>query len=282
MGQQASSFQVSSTCRFGRIYGILTAEEIKRVEDNVDSIDKCWLNRSMCNPRVPFWTLGAVTYLEGCDNITQYHRHRKALNPVLKKTFSWFYDIVERRMSEELGDLVVFDDNLALPGFHIFGPKKGVTMTAQECHMLEQPLASIHTDIQYKEHMSYWNTFKEVDLKDVLSFTMAIRLPSNGGGLYIWDWADFDQEMIDTFNFQHNDDKVSVLKNKYLWENGSTNGYDPQEEPLYEEYTEGDMSYFIGHLVHQIAPAKTCLPTDRRITLQGHGVKCDGTWRIYF
>ena len=185
-------------------------------------------------------------------------------------------------MSEELGDLVVFDDNLALPGFHIFGPKKGVVMSKQDCFYLQQPLASIHTDIQYKEHNEYWSQFKHVDLQNTLSFTMAIKLPKHGGGLYIWDWAEFDQEMIDTFNFQHNDDKVDVLKNKYLWDNGSVGDYNPKEEPLYEEYVEGNMVYFIGHLVHQIAPATVCEPTDRRITLQGHGVKCDGIWRCYF
>ena len=185
-------------------------------------------------------------------------------------------------MSEELGDLVVFDDNLALPGFHIFGPKKGVVMSKQDCFYLQQPLASIHTDIQYKEHKEYWDRYEKVDLENTLSFTMSIKLPKHGGGLYIWDWAEFDQEMIDTFNFQHNDEKVDVLKNKYLWDNGSVGDYNPKEEPLYEEYVEGNMVYFIGHLVHQIAPAKKCEPTDQRITLQGHGVKCDGVWRCYF
>ncbi len=282
LGKPNSSFQISSNCKFGRVSNFLTVEESKRVEDNVNSLDKLWLNRSMCKPHVPFWTLGAVTYLEGCDSIQKYHQHRKVLNPVLRKKFSWLYSIFEQKMSEQLGDLVVCDDNLALPGFHIFGPKKGVVMNREECFFLQQPLASIHTDIQYKEHQSYWDQFNEVDLTNVLSFTMAIKLPTHGGGLYIWDWAEFDQEMIDTFNFQHNDDKVSVLKNKYLWDNGSVNGYDPKDEPLYEEYIEGNMVYFIGHLVHQIAPAKKCEPTDQRITLQGHGVKCDGIWRCYF
>ena len=139
----------------------------------------------MCHPKVPFWTFGAVTYLEGCDSLIKYHQHKDAINPILKKKFSWLYDITARRMSEELGDLVVFDDNLALPGFHIFGPKKGVVMSKQDCFYLQQPLASIHTDIQYKEHNEYWSQFKHVDLQNTLSFTMAIKLPKHGGGLYI-------------------------------------------------------------------------------------------------
>ena len=283
LGQPTNSFQISSTCKFGRIPDFLDSPLTRwQVELTLDDLDKLWLNRSMCHPRVPFWTVGAVTYLEGCDSIDKYHKHRKVMNPVLRRKFSWLYDILEKKMSDELGEPFLCDDNLALPGFHIFGPKKGEMMNKNDMFYLEQPLASIHTDIQYKEHQSYWNRFKEVDLENVLSFTLAIKLPKHGGGLYIWDWAEFDQEMIDTFNFQHNDNKVDVLKNKYLWDNGSVNGYDPKEEPLYEEYTEGSMVYFIGHLVHQIAPAKNCQPDDKRITLQGHAIMCDGIWRCYF
>jgi len=42
------------------------------------------------------------------------------------------------------------------------------------------------------------------------------------------------------------------------------------------------MFYFIGSLVHQIAPAYNADFNDRRLSLQGHGVKCDGVWQLYF
>lgn len=279
---QTHSLKTSSNFKFGRLPQVLDPLERERLEREVDSLDKLWLNRSTCKPIVPFWTLGAVTYLEGCDDIGKYHKHRTALNPILKKKFSWMYKILCARLTEELGDLCVVDDMLGLPGFHIFGQKKNVRMTERECRLLEQPLASIHTDIQYKEHRCYWKCFEEVDFTNPLSFTMAVTLPRNGGGLFIWDWANFDQEMIDNFNFQPNEDKVEVLNNKYLWDNGSTNGYEPTYEPILEKYIEGNLVYFTGHVVHQIAPAKNCHPYDRRITVQGHGLKCDGVWRLYF
>ena len=143
---------------------ILTDEERQRAVDTIHSLDKCWLNRSggqPHTPRVPFWTLGAVTYLDGTENIGMYHRHRKAINPILKKKFTWLYDILCRRFEEELGDPCVIDDKLGHPGFHVFGQKRGISMTDKECFWLSQPLASIHTDIQYKEHNYYWKTFKE-------------------------------------------------------------------------------------------------------------------------
>ena len=283
---------------------ILTEEERQKAVDIIHSLDKCWLNRSggqPHTPRVPFWTLGAVTYLDGTENIGMYHRHRKAINPILKKKFTWLYDILCRRFEEELGDPCVIDDKLGHPGFHVFGQKRGISMTDKECFWLSQPLASIHTDIQYKEHNYYWKTFKEYDLENTLNFTLALEMPKYGGGLYIWDWVDMDQDFIDNFNFQHNDDKNSQLKNKYLYDNGSykysKSGLKGEicfnsgtaeikamdHEPLFEEYIEKNLVYFTGHIVHQIAPARyKCMPDDNRITLQGHAIKCDGVWRMYF
>ena len=286
------------------MFDILTEEERARAVDIIHSLNKVWVNRSTGQPhcpRVPFWTLGAVIYLDATDNIFLYHRHRRAINPVLKKKFSWLYDILCQRLSVELGDPCIIDENLGHPGFHVFGNKRGVPMTDEECFWLSQPLASIHTDIQYREHKSYWKTFKEYDLENTLNFTLALEMPKHGGGLYIWDWVEMDEEFINNFNFQHNDDKNSQLKNKYLYDNGSykysKNGLKGEvqfnsgtaelkamdHEPLFEQYVEKNMVYFTGHIVHQIAPARyACMPDDNRITLQGHGIKCDGVWRLYF
>jgi len=35
-------------------------------------------------------------------------------------------------------------------------------------------------------------------------------------------------------------------------------------------------------MLHQIAPAKDMKPNDERITLQGHGLICDGILRVYW
>ena len=272
--------------KFGRISNVYTQEECTRVENDLDFLDKLWLNRSTCKPKVPFWTLGAGTYLEGVDDIGKYHKHKTAINPILKKKFDWAYRILEDRLSEELGDPCEVDDMLALPGFHIFGQKRGVPVTDREMRAMEQPLASIHCDIQYKEHGCYWKCFEEVDFANPLSFTLAIRLPEHGGGLFIWDHVDFDDELINSFNFQTNEEKSvwldSIDNNPNLWENDSAGGYKPTGHPIIEEYTEGNMIYFTGHLLHQIIPGQKIVPTDRRITIQGHGLKCDGVWRLYF
>ena len=159
---QTNSYQISSTCKFGRMFDILTEEERARAVDIIHSLNKVWVNRSTGQPhcpRVPFWTLGAVTYLDATDNIFLYHRHRRAINPDLKKKFSWLYDILCQRLSVELGDPCIIDENLGHPGFHVFGNKRGVPMTDEECFWLSQPLASIHTDIQYRTTLFFLMLF---------------------------------------------------------------------------------------------------------------------------
>ena len=108
----------------------------------------------------------------------------------------------------------------------------------------------------------YLNIFNEVDLENTLSFTIPINLPTHGGGLYTWE----DEVDPKLFNYTTNDTKLSELES-------------PSVSNLYNK---GEMVYFIGHLLHQMMPGRDLQPTDRRITVQGHGIKCDGVWRLYW
>ena len=80
-----------------------TEEDCNKIEKTVDDLDKLWVNRS-CErrfsfetetviSRAPFWTLGAVSYLDAVKSSEQYDKHRDYLNPVLHKKFNWIYEI---------------------------------------------------------------------------------------------------------------------------------------------------------------------------------------------
>ena len=249
-----------------------TKEDCNKIETTVDNLDKLWINRSctrrfsyenkMHISRAPFWTLGAVSYLDHVKSGDQYDKHRDYVNPVLYKKFNWIYEVITEKLQEALGEPVVIDKFLAHPGFHIFATKIGTTIEPEYMKLFEQPLGSVHVDVQWEEHHDYWQTFDEVNLKDTLSFTVPIKLPSGGGGLYTWA----DEVNPYSFNYTTNEVKLSEL-----------------EHPCVSNlYTEGEMIYFIGHLLHQMMPGVNVQPTDRRITVQGHGQKCDGVWRLYW
>jgi hypothetical protein len=75
--------------------------------------------------------------------------------------------------------------------------------------------------------------------------------------------------------------------NRYekIFESGvpSTEDYEKFLEPKILNYQIGNMVLFKGNLLHQIAPFfEPVCENELRITLQGHGLKCDGKWILYF
>ena len=249
-----------------------TKEDCNKIETSVDNLDKLWINRSctrrfsyenqMRISRAPFWTLGAVSYLDHVKDPEQYEKHRNYVNPVMYKKFNWIYEIICERLQSDLKEPVVIDGFLSHPGFHIFSGKTGDLIEQEYLELFQESLGSVHVDVQYEEHIEYWKTFKRVDFNNTLSFTIPIKLPSGGGGLYTWE----DKVNPYSFNYTTNKNKLDELES-------------PSIPNL---YTEGEMIYFIGHLLHQMMPGVKVQPDDRRITVQGHGVKCDGTWRLYW
>ena len=249
-----------------------TEEDCNRILKTIYELDKLWVNRSQERrysfenqihiTKAPFWTLGAVSYLDHVASPTRYNKHRDYLNPVLMKKFGWIYDIICKTLESELQNPVVIDKFLAYPGFHIFAAKNGDFIAPEYMKMFEQPLGSVHVDVQYEEHHEYWQTFNTVNFKETMSFTIPIDLPSGGGGLYTWA----DEVNPYSFNYTTNETKLSELKSP----------------TVSNSYTEGEMIYFMGYLLHQMMPGVNVQPTDRRITVQGHGQKCDGVWRLYW
>ena len=257
---------------------VLDKDAIDNTIERVDLLKDWWIPRGIyCgeggftaseeNP-VDFYTLGVATYIDGITDIQYYYDYIKSQNPVFKDYFSWLYDLVIYNLWGEIGECQVADF-LAYPGFHIFGTKPNEPPKMATKMYMEQPSATIHVDLQHEQHEFLWSHFKEVDLENTLSFTLPIQVPTNGGGLNTWEEESMKQYEIDNEYTKH----MKELDYSKWGDYG---------EPTVLPYTAGEMFYFIGSLVHQIAPAYNADFNDRRISLQGHGVKCDGVWQLYF
>ena len=74
---------------------------------------------------VDYYTLGAAYYLDlnpyQTANRYQYLAHK--YNPTLWKRFEPLYRHLANYCSDQFGGIFAFHEKLALPGFHIFGPK---------------------------------------------------------------------------------------------------------------------------------------------------------------
>ncbi len=240
---------------------LLEPHEIEIALSKIYSLSNHWIRRAP-HPLASY-TLGCATYLDAKSSNLDYKNLSRKFNPVLMENFHWLYQKITLALFNEYGEMEVNPD-LAYPGFHIFGAPPDEEISFIGCRLMEKPIASIHIDTPYRFHMDQWNSFKTVDFLNPLSITLCLSLPKNGGGLNTWQkinkTTNFEgHEMID-FNFNR-----SILT-----------------QAKYTPYHPGYIYLSSGHRIHQIAPANSMNPTDRRITLQAHALKCDGIWQLFF
>lgn len=224
---------------------VLTVEECSRVRDSIMALRPSWVHRNIW---VPFYTLGAASYIDAAANPARYHLMAEKYNPLLTEHFSWLYGRVAEVVGHHLGAPAANAENLALPGFHIYLSSK----------VFEKPVASIHCDSQYGLHD--WSG-RNADLDNPISFTLSIALPKNGGGLNTWD-VSYDQ--------------IAACAG------GNPADLVRGHELVYHAYEQGHMALHSGHVLHQAAPGRDVQIEDERITLQGHGILAGGVWRLYW
>lgn len=221
-------------------------DECERIIKTVHNLRNFWTRRAK-REGLPFYTLGAASYLDAQD-YDSYLEQAAKTNLVLSGYFKWMYAKVLEKLEEALDKPVTLTDRYALPGFHIFQGSK----------VFEKPVASLHCDLQYD--LLDWSGH-DINPDSVMSFTVAVELPSSGGGLMVWD-----------LTYQDTEGATQDEKNRLIRDAKSH----------YHEYKEGGMVLHSGHLWHQIAPFIDAKPADERITLQGHGVICDDKYHFYW
>ncbi|WP_234536870.1 hypothetical protein [Streptomyces shenzhenensis] len=230
---------------------VLTEAESAALRDTVHDLRGHWIPRG--SPPFSFFTLGAPSYLDlaGKPEGGDYRKRADASRPVLWESFGWLYTRLEEILGHHLGAPVHYPAHFALPGFHVW----------LSAAVFTKPKASVHFDMQYRSLT--WPP--EADLTRLLSFTLAVRLPAAGGGLNIWD-AGYEE-------FRH------ALEKGWVEDAADLKRFHTMQ---YVPYEIGRMVIHSGHTLHQIAPSPGVEPDDERLTLQGHGVWCDGRWLLYW
>lgn len=225
----------------------LTAAECLEIQRAVHLLRKKWIPRQ--GGFIPIFTLGSASYLDADrTNDEEYRKLGLKNNEFLRENFQLLYDRLQTILSQKYKLPVVYEENLAVPGFHIFQSHK----------LLEQPIAASHFDLQFQKIQ--W-PYSNIDLANPVSFTAAIALPTEGGGLNYWDIFYKDHSKA-TKN------ELSELAAK--------------SEKHYYPYKLGQLMVHDGLFLHQIAPGKNLQPNDERVTLQGHGLICDGALHLYW
>ncbi|MGY4398569.1 hypothetical protein ACVWZA_003777 [Sphingomonas sp. UYAg733] len=223
---------------------------IERVASNRDK----WIDRS---PRgdATFFTFGRASYLDACPPDIQpqhaYYGKVDAANAELMATFGDLYTSLLDRLSVELQGDVVLADELAIPGFHIF----------LGSGILGAGKSGRHFDIQYENLRFPPGPIED----DPVSFTLALELPAEGSGLDLWDIT------VEDFDRAFKAGRVATLDDMAR-----------RRILAYHPYAVGQLLIHRGLWLHRISSPGTIRSDDRRITLQGHGLRIAGRWVLYW
>jgi hypothetical protein len=245
---------------------ILTEDESKLYSSKVLGYKN--LFRSYANDK--FYVLGAASY---ANDLEQYNLIKNEVNPIIERNFTDLLNLIKNYLEKILNEKCFFDKNLSYPGFQILNSKDKDALA---------PLTSLHIDTPYELHYDYLlNEYKNVNFDFPLTFTLSLNIPKSGGGLYYWDlegWENQSEEeshklYIDIYNKY---DNLFIIKNI-----PSRIEYENILKPKILKYKNGYMTIFKGNLLHQVIPFYS-MSEEPRITLQGHGLKSNSGWLLYF
>jgi hypothetical protein len=239
-----------------QVLDLFTADESAQIAQRVNDLRAHWIERK---PGA-LHTLGTAAYLDVPDTKTAEHfgvtpdaalysRRTAELNPVLRENFGWVHERLSESLAAHLDEPCRFTTRCALPGFHIFSESPDWSVPAAHVPHFDRQFAGLD-----------WQASGEIDFHRSISFTLAVKLPEEGGGLKTWD-VDYYQVMAMPFE----------ARKEFIRAQKST----------LHLYQVGGWVCHSGNALHQIAPWR-CHPGDQRITLQGHGLFYDGAWNLYW
>ena len=219
---------------------VLNLGECESLVDRLESLRPSWIQRSN-----GFATFGVAAYLDVMNSVqpdVAYYERRLIWNELISREFGKLLNKVSEALTRHFAVETCFEPAVALPGFHIF-ENEGICIS-------DWP--SQHFDLQHR--CLRW-PFKVAE-EGILSFTLPLKVPSDGAGLDVWNVIEDD--------FKRYERMGRVINMEIL---GKT-------KPHYRHrYTPGVMAVQLRPIMHRISPNRTRLPTDQRITLQGHAVR---------
>ena len=284
---------------------ILTDDETKKVEQGVYDCVHLWKRRENWHPvnDVPqynediesymhYSTLGATLYMDASDNgWSYYEKHKDITNRVLDKKFDWVYQKLIEALTPHVGECSL-ESGLARPGFHIY--------QFEDAPDPRKHHRCLHMDGQFFYALKFLKEKygKVIDIKEPLSFTFTITRPSRGSAIGFWGLPEalrphaeelqkrYPHGIIERYE---NLEYVKEIRHQHAIERpwkyklfkadcGPLEQYIPKIIP----HTPGNSFFYSGMIIHQMILGDSFKKGDTRITLQGHGVKVNGKYKLFW
>ena len=288
---------------FNRI-PILEPEDTERVFKQLLDMRGIWYQRNNWHPAfeiagpdsgiekyMHYYTVGAALYMDARDAGWRYYdKMRKMYNRVLQKKLGWLYDIFLEKIQEEVGE-AEYTEGLGLPGFHIY--------EFEDAPNSRKHHRCLHYDAQWWYGKQFFKeNFKEIDYRNQLSYTFSIKLPHNDAAIALWNLPREYHRKANDIKYMIYRDIIGRYENlEYVKEiKKNTTLEDPWKFKLFDDdcgdleqyipivipHIEGHSFWYSGMVMHQMILGDNFKKGDYRITFQGHALKCDGKWRLWW
>jgi hypothetical protein len=242
---------------------LLDKRECVEIVNKVLSLESTWTDRtyyydgtkvSLSSPN--FFTLGSAAYLDGPD------AHTNNTNELIDCHFSDILEKLRSAIETTLNIKVFLDPKYSYPGFHIFKGRDNLQYGTAFGGALHKDFPHITSKFPFK-----------FDINKPVSFTLALEMPKNGGGLNYWKETNQMTQFLQLQKGEYTSSLYECLpKVARVW---------VDEHREYEEYKEGTLYIHDGQTLHQLANEVASTSEDYRITLQGHGVYREEGLMIY-
>jgi hypothetical protein len=255
---------------------LLTPDEVSKTVSIIDSLSDKWIQRS--DGEYQYHTIGGVSHRDKIDNFHTLEEQVKYFNEnnkILIDNFSYLYEIIINKVNKMFGRCEIVSD-VPIPGFYIYGGYKKNDAPELSIYGDFGGNTNIHNDGLFPMLDYKWNQYGGAT--DSFGLTLALELPQNGAGILIWDQPDIGlyssseyANRCKRFDFNKNNSNTNVI-NKYI------------KNPIPEviDYVPGSIFWQHGEVYHAAGYSIDTLNTDRRITMQIFGVKCNDIWRLVF
>jgi len=234
----------------------LTTDETDAIVRTLSKHPELEVDRKPETPHT-FGTYGRAAYLDvlrdEVDPEREYYAKLADANKGLREQFGWVYERLGVFMTRLLDGEVRYDETaLALPGFHVFrGP--AIALADQ---------AGAHFDMQYRSLRLPVSPDTEAN---PVTFTVPVRMPCTGTGLIVYN--------IDPDGYTRAARRGRVR---------NIDEYARRKVAAYHAYEHGRLVLHHGLFLHRLSSPGPIAEDDERITFQGHGIRCDGTWILYW
>lgn len=199
-----------------------------------------------------FRTLGLPLY-QSEPGTLEYRDAIRRDSALLESVFSPLRQVVAAQLAAHLGEPLHTHTRAALPGFHQFllGPGEAYPGGGPHFDLSHRQLPLLPDEV----------VAPGLALDSCMSFTLPLLLPSDGGGLQQWALGYAE-------HLRRPNERLAALV--------------AGAPTVNTRYEVGRLYVYPGLLLHQIAPIPAADEPQERLTYQGHCVRIDGRWTMFW